>query len=97
MVIKELNLMYLGENSPTDVITFDNAQNKKGILSADIAVSTDTAIRNARIFKTTPLYEIYLYVVHGILHLLGYHDKTTRQKKLMQHKTNHILAALNIK
>jgi probable rRNA maturation factor len=93
--IKELNLLYLGQNKPTDVIAFDNSQNKKEIL-ADIAISTDTAARNAKIFKTTPLYEIHLYVVHGILHILGYADKTAPQRRIMQEKADNILNKLNI-
>ena len=93
--IKELNLFYLGQNKPTDVIAFVILANRKEIL-ADIAISTDTAARNAKIFKTTPLYEIHLYVIHGILHILGYADKTTPQRRIMQGKANHILKKLNI-
>ena len=96
--IRELNLMYLSKNCSTDVIAFDNSlDNKEGILLGDIAVSTDTAIRNARIYKTTPSYEIYLYVIHGVLHLLGYDDKTQKERKIMQSKANHIISTLSIK
>ena len=93
--IRKLNLFYLGQNQPTDVIAFDNPPNKKEIL-ADIAISTDTAVRNAKIFKTTPLYEMYLYIIHGILHILGYADKTAPQRRIMQGKANHILKKLYI-
>lgn len=96
--IKELNLMYLGKNISTDVIAFDNSlDSKSAILLGDIAVSTDMAIRNARAFKTTPFYETYLYVVHGVLHLLGYDDRTPKERKIMQDKACRILSALNIK
>lgn len=51
----------------------------------DIIISTDAAIQNARKFKTTPAYELGLYVIHGVLHLLGYDDhgpvKTKRMRK----------------
>lgn len=83
--IKELNLLYLGRDCPTDVIAFDNSTKKKE-LCADIVVSAETAVRNARIFKTTPLYEIYLYVIHGLLHILGYDDKTIKQRKIMENR-----------
>jgi len=86
--------MYLGSDCPTDVIAFDLATTKSEIL-ADLAISTDTAIRNARIFKTSPTHELYLYVVHGILHILGYRDCSDRQRKLMQHKADQILSRLN--
>ena len=57
-----------------------------GQMFADIVISTDTAIRNAKIFKTTQLNELYLYVVHGVLHLLGYDDRTQKQRQIMQKK-----------
>jgi len=64
-----------------------------GTTLADIVVSTDAAIQNAKSFKTTPFYELNLYVIHGILHLLGYDDKTAKGRKIMQNKANNILNA----
>jgi rRNA maturation RNase YbeY len=87
--------MYLGRYSATDVISFDLSGNKKEFL-ADIAVSVDTAILNARIYKTSTLCELSRYVIHGILHLAGYDDGTKKQRKIMHEKTNLILAKLNI-
>lgn len=90
--IRELNLKYLGKNNPTDVIAFDIAgpQSPEKIC-ADIVISTDRAISNAKIFKTSPLYELYLYVIHGVLHILGYDDRTAKQRQLMQNKEKEIL------
>lgn len=93
--IREFNLLYLAKDSPTDVIAFDNS-NKKNEILADILVSADTAVRNAGIFKTTPLYELYLYVVHGVLHLLGYNDTTLKQKKIMREKELFLLGKLKL-
>lgn len=93
--IRELNLMYRGQYNPTDVISFDISENNKEIL-ADIAVSADTAIRNARIFKTTHLYELYLYVIHGLLHLLGYNDNNKRNRLIMHKKEQSLLKILNL-
>lgn len=93
--IRKLNLKYLGRNTSTDVLSFDNSIDEDKIL-ADIAISTDTTIRNARIFKTTPLYELYLYVIHGVLHILGYDDRTTKQRKIMDDKTNKIFKTLHL-
>ena len=85
--IRELNLRYLGKNQPTDVLTFDNTSPLDNAhMCADIIISTDTAMRNARIFKTTPVDELNLYAVHGALHLLGYDDHTPKQRKLMRQK-----------
>ena len=81
--IRGLNLKYLGEDIPTDVLAFD--------ATGDIVISTDTAIRNAAIYKTSPVYETYLYVVHGVLHLLGYDDRNPKGRKLMDNKAKTIL------
>jgi probable rRNA maturation factor len=78
--IKELNLRFLHKNRPTDVLVFDMQA------SADIVISTDTAVRNARIFKTNRFYELHLYLVHGLLHLLGYDDSNRKQIQLMRRK-----------
>lgn len=85
--IKELNLKYLRKNYPTDVLTFDfsSPKDKKNIF-ADIVISTDTASRNAKNFKTTRIYELNLYLIHGLLHLLGYDDCTPKQRQLMRKK-----------
>lgn len=88
--IRKLNLRYRGCGAATDVLSFDYSENKREI-SADIVVSTQTALRNARIFKTTPLYEMYLYIIHGLLHILGYDDETAKQKKIMSDKSEQIL------
>ncbi|MFH0791152.1 MAG: rRNA maturation RNase YbeY [Candidatus Omnitrophota bacterium] len=92
--IKELNLLYMGKCVPTDVLSFDitmpNSRHAKTIF-ADIVVSTDTAINNAKVFQTTPSYELLLYVIHGILHILGYDDKSMEEKQVMQDKAESIL------
>jgi probable rRNA maturation factor len=93
--IRELNTLYLGRYCPTDVISFDISRTSKELM-ADIAVSTDTAVRNAKKYHTRPLSEIYLYVIHGLLHLLGYSDGDTKQRKEMEERTRFILTSLKI-
>jgi len=93
--MRELNLFYSGRDNATDVISFDNSIKKNEILT-DIVVSTDTALRNSRIFKTKPFYELCLYVVHGLLHILGYDDENLKQKRIMDEKTFRILSTLNL-
>lgn len=95
--IKGLNLRYLKKNNPTDVLAFDMAgQPGSNNIFADIVVSTDTALRNARIFKTTAFYELNLYVIHGLLHLLGYDDRTKKDKLIMRKKEESLLKSLNL-
>ena len=94
--IKELNLKYRHKNSPTDVLAFGMLkQGNSGRKFFDIIISTDTAIRNAHLFKTRPLYELNLYVVHGILHLLGYADRTPKQRQLMRQKEREYVHTQN--
>jgi len=95
--IKELNLKYLGKNNPTDVIAFDVTEPKRpDKIFADIVISTDRAIDNAGAFHTTPLFELYLYVIHGVLHILGYDDQKRKHKLLMQKKEELLLENLKI-
>jgi len=58
---------------------------------ADIVISTDTAIRNAQTFKTTPVYELYLYIIHGLLHILGYKDKSKKEKLIIHKREESLL------
>jgi probable rRNA maturation factor len=94
--IKELNLFYLGLDFATDVISFDTV-NTTDRMVGDIAVSADTALRNAKVFKTTPADELCLCVIHGILHLLGYDDNTPKNMRLMQEKAQRILTCPSIR
>lgn len=93
--IRELNTFYLGRYCPTDVISFDISRTNKELI-ADIAISAETALRNAKKYRTRPLFEIYLYVIHGLLHLLGYNDTTSKKRKKMEVRTRFILATLKI-
>ncbi|MDD2689228.1 MAG: rRNA maturation RNase YbeY [Candidatus Omnitrophica bacterium] len=84
--IKKLNLRYRGRNQATDVLAFDLSEPKSQRIFGDIAISTDAAVRGAKIYKTNVFYELNLYVAHGILHILGYSDHTTKEKGLMHKK-----------
>jgi probable rRNA maturation factor len=98
--MQKFNLKYMNQNKPTDVLSF-NLSEKRGksfqsCLIADIIVSAETAISNSRVFKTSPLYELLLYVAHGLLHIFGYEDKNSRQKKIMQDKAERILKLCHV-
>ncbi|MDD4894712.1 MAG: rRNA maturation RNase YbeY [Candidatus Omnitrophica bacterium] len=90
--IRELNLKYLGKNRPTDVIAFDVTEPKSPAkLFADIVISADRAIDNAGVFKTNALSELYLYIIHGVLHILGYDDHAKKDKLIMRKKEAQLL------
>lgn len=85
--IKKFNAKFLKTKSSTDVLAFNLSDKKeKNIILADIMISAEAALKQARNFKTTPDYELSLYIVHGILHILGFNDHTRAQRKLMRKK-----------
>ncbi len=91
--IKRLNERFLGSNEVTDVIAFP-LDNKEGILSGEIVISVETAVEVANKKKSSVEGEIILYLVHGILHLLGYNDNNKKNAKIMHEKESEILAFL---
>lgn len=93
--IKKINLEFLKINKPTDVIAFNLSKNKY-TLNADIIISTETAASNAKKYNTNFYYELFLYVAHGILHTLGFDDKTKKETEIMFKKANLTLAACGI-
>ena len=85
--IRQLNKKFHHRDEPTDVLAFNiSDSNKRDSLSADIIISTQTALRQAKIYNSTFSSELNLYAAHGMLHLLGYNDRTLKQKILMQRK-----------
>jgi probable rRNA maturation factor len=91
--IKRLNERFLGSNEVTDVIAFP-LNNKEDILSGEIVISVETAVEVANRKKSNVEGEIILYLVHGILHLLGYNDNNKKNAKIMHEKESEILAFL---
>ena len=92
--IKSLSKKYLQEDHLTDVLPFGS--DKFGIsfkqqVSGEIVISTDTAVKNARIYHATPHREILLYVVHGILHLLGHDDQRDSDIRKMRRKEQSLM------
>ncbi len=89
----EMNKKYLNHDYYTDVITFDYSE--KDIISGDIFISVDRVKENAQTYKQTFLNELNRVIVHGVLHLLGYKDKTEDEQKIMRQKEDYYLQKLN--
>jgi len=86
-LIKKFNSKFLKSRSSTDVLAFNLSEKKdKNNILADIIISAQAALKQSGEFKTTPDYELSLYVTHGVLHILGYDDHKTRQIKQMRRK-----------
>jgi rRNA maturation RNase YbeY len=81
----EINRKYSDHNFYTDVITFDLSSSPKEIL-ADVYISADRIKENAKSLKLSLKEELHRVMLHGLLHLCGYNDKTEAQKKLIKKK-----------
>ena len=86
----EKNIRFLNHNTLTDVITFDYCEGNS--VSGDIFISIERVKENSEVFKVDFLTELNRVMVHGLLHLLGYKDKTGRESNLMRKKENYYLS-----
>lgn len=92
--IHKLNLEHLKHDTYTDIITFDYSV--EDVMAADVFISVDRVKENATIFKTSFQEELNRVIIHGVLHLVGYNDKTNSEKELMRSKEDFYLTLLTI-
>ncbi len=90
----KMNVQYLNHDTLTDVITFDYTEANK--ISGDIFISIPRVEENASEFGKTFADELNRVMVHGILHLCGYKDKTTKDEKIMRLKEDEKLELLKM-
>ena len=83
------NQQFLQHDTLTDVITFENKDGNK--ISGDIVISTERIYENAEKYKVVFTDELYRVMAHGLLHLLGYKDKSNKQAKEIRKKENYYL------
>ncbi len=79
-----VNNQYLKHDYYTDIITFDYYED--GFVSGDLMISIDRVKENATIQNTKFEDELHRVIIHGVLHLLGYKDKTEKEEKQMRGK-----------
>lgn len=89
-----INKSFLEHDDYTDVITFDYSDGKA--LSCDIAISIERVRDNAAQQHTSFEEELRRVVIHGLLHCMGYGDKTEEQKSVMRQKENQCLARFHV-
>jgi len=89
-----VNRQYLNHDYYTDIITFDYVD--KQLISGDIFISIDRIAENSEIYNSGFKNELHRIVVHGVLHLLGYKDKSKKDKLLMTEKEDTYLKLLEI-
>ena len=91
--IKKINKTFLGHNFATDVISFAyNNSSLENNISGEIIISVEMAVKLAQKLKCTIEGEIALYLVHGLLHLLGYNDKLKRDARKMHQREKELLS-----
>lgn len=93
--ILDINQRYLEHDYYTDIITFDYCE--ENIISGDLFISLDTVKSNSELLKTTFLQELHRVIIHGVLHLCGYKDKTPEDEKIMRAKEDEALLLINMK
>ena len=87
--LSKINKEFLNHDTLTDVITFDySALNE---ISGEIFISTDRVRENASEFQQSFEVETRRVMIHGLLHLCGYNDKTAKEKELMSDRENFYL------
>jgi 1,2-dihydroxy-3-keto-5-methylthiopentene dioxygenase len=99
--IARLHDEWMGDPTPTDVITFDLSDpagmpGGDGVLRGDLVVSTETAVRMAKEVGSTPRLETAYYVIHGILHLTGHDDLSPGPRRAMRRRERTLMGALGL-
>lgn len=85
-----MNVHYLNHDTLTDVITFDNSI-IKGEVIGDVFISIERIKENANTYNVAISDELHRVMVHGLLHLCGYEDKSTNAKKRMTENEDYYL------
>ncbi|APS40705.1 MULTISPECIES: rRNA maturation RNase YbeY [Salegentibacter] len=90
----KINLKFLDHDTYTDIISFDNSEGDE--LNGDIFISTDRVTENAKEYNVDFSEELKRVVIHGILHLCGYPDKTESEAALMRQKEDEKIALFHV-
>jgi probable rRNA maturation factor len=89
--LSEINQQYLKHDTYTDIITFDLSLTQDAI-EGEIYISIDRVKENAQAFGSDFDTELCRVIIHGVLHLSGYNDKTSREKSAMRKKEDASLS-----
>jgi len=86
----KINQDHLNHDTYTDIITFDYTEDN--LISSEIYISIDRVKENARNLSIAMLDELHRVIIHGVLHLCGYKDKTEKEAKTMRSKEDYYLS-----
>ncbi|HMR44062.1 MAG TPA: rRNA maturation RNase YbeY [Saprospiraceae bacterium] len=87
--LHQLNVQYLRHDTLTDIITFPYGELPE--VSGDIFISVERVAENAKKYAATFEQELSRVMVHGVLHLCGYKDKTPAEQQQMRAKEDEML------
>ena len=93
--ILEVNSQYLEHNYYTDIITFDYSEDNK--ISGDLFISLDTVRSNSEQFDTKFVEELHRVIIHGVLHLCGFKDKSPEEELDMRRREDEALSLIRAK
>ena len=82
--LNKINKEFLNHDTFTDIISFDYTLGKE--VGGDIFISIERVLENAEKFNEVFETELHRVMIHGILHFMGYKDKTKKEKTLMRTK-----------
>ena len=91
--IARINRRHLGHRGATDVISFDLTGDEDDGGVAQVIVCADLAVRVGPRHGHRPQHELMLYVVHGLLHVLGYDDAGDRSAAVMRQRQEELLSS----
>ncbi|GAA4423713.1 rRNA maturation RNase YbeY [Pontibacter saemangeumensis] len=89
--LHHINVEYLDHDTLTDIITFNNAD-EDGIVEGDVFISVDRVRDNATELGTSFTDELHRVIIHGVLHLLGFSDKSEEDEALMRKQEDSSLS-----
>ena len=91
--LHKLNVEFLNHDTLTDIISFDNSLGK--LLNGDIFISIERVKENALDFNVSFQDELHRVIIHGVLHYMGFKDKSALEKQAMRNEENKALSILN--
>jgi probable rRNA maturation factor len=94
--IHQLNLRYLQHDEPTDVLSFPMSDPSAKRLSGELVIGAEVAKAQAEERGHDVQAELALYVIHGLLHLCGYGDKSPQEEKEMRRRERQYLGQLGL-
>ena len=93
--LKDLNIRFLKHDYYTDVISFDETANQ--VVSGNIAISVDRVKENATQIGVDFEEEMHRVMIHGVLHFIGFNDKTSSEKKEIREQEALALSMFHVK